>query len=994
MKMKVFNFLIIFLSLTVNAQESSISSILNSSTNYYETEKLMNEYFKIHPPATDNNYEGTRDWRHYQRWKNAMRDKVMPDSSYVDKTIVTQNIQASANKVKARSIAGWTSINQTKCTGAYNGMGQCSSIATHPTNDKIAYFGSQAGGLWRTSDGGATYTPLTDNLPNSNAENVVLDQTDPRNIYITLGQYTSLGIYKSTDEGVNWNPTGLVFPLTSAVNIYDVEMSPVNNKYLFAATSYGIYRTINSGDSWQLQTSGDYSSVTFKPGSGTVLYAALRGAPGKIMKSTNTGATWTQVYTTTVNNSELDIQVSAANPSFLAVNTGGQIYTSFDEGVTWAVKGVIPQSGPKFAVSPTDPNIMMGGYFEVYRSTDCGATWAKKSVYYYPNSAGLPGVHADIHAMQYAKSNPSMLYIGTDGGPYSWNETTQAFTEITNGFIVTMFYDIKVSQKTPYILIGGTQDNGGRKMNADGTWISTNGGDAMTQAMDPNNPNIFYTSYASSMYRTANGWVSSVDISPKTNGKIPNGEWELPFCLDPNTPAKIIAAYDTVWTSINNGTSWTKTSKYNFGGALQRIAMTKANSNIIFLSRESNLYKSTDAGLTWTTKSMSSIIGSQRISFILVSPLDDNIMWISVGGYSAGKKVFKSIDGGTTWTNISGTLPNVTNYRLAYEDGTNNRLYLATDCGGLYFRDDTMADWAYYGDGLPNSEIRALEIRYADRKLIVGTFGRGLWMGSLVGQAEAVAPYCDFNAVNTVVRATTSVQFNDLSTNSPTSWAWTFTGGTPATSDQKSPTVTYPTIGTYPVSLTVSNATGSSTTTKVGYITVSTASLTPNIIARFNASATSIAGGTTVNFTDISTGTPNSWEWAFEGGTPATSSLQNPTVTYNNKGSYRVALTAKNANGSNTVVKDDNIVVNSSVTSATKDAKSEIYSIYSKSKSVYADVKSPSAQLSLYDLDGKLIETRNVTAGLYKFTTQVPTGVYVVKIVYDRKAETERVVVE
>lgn len=1128
--MKSIKFLITFLffTLVVSAQDKTVFDLMHSSTNFHETVRLIDAYFVSHPPVEGADYSKNREWREYQRWKNDKRDKVMPDSTYVNRFIVTKNMKSFANKAKARSLAGWTSINQTSATGAYNGMGRATSVAIHPTNENIVYVGSQSGGIWKTIDGGLNYIPLTDNLPIPAAENIILDQIDPKNIYITLGKYGSGGIYKSTDEGLNWNPTGLTFTLNDGVDIPDVVMSPINNQILFAATSRGIYKTINGGNDWQVTIAGNYTSLCFKPGSGTVLYAALKGSPGKIMKSSNTGSTWTQVYTLPTNNPEMKIRVSAIDPNFVAISSQGQIFTSTNEGVTWVAKGIIPGAAgsipTQLAVSPVNTNLMIGGYFENYRSNDGGATWTRISLYYSPNDLGLPGVHADIHDLFYAPSNPHKLYIANDGGMYIYNDQTGVFTERSNGLIITMFYDVKAAQLSPYVVIGGTQDNGGRKMNADGTWRATNGGDAMTQAIDPTNSNIFYSSYASNMYRTTDGWQTSVNITPSVNGVLlTNGSWELPYCLDPNNSSKIVAGYDAIWSSIDKGTTWTKTSSYNFGGSLEKIAMTKANSNIIFVSRSYNLYKSVDAGVNWTLTNMNTTLSGERISSILISPTNANVVWITCAGYAVGKKVFKSIDGGTTWTNISGTLPNVTAYRVIYEAGSNNRLYLGTDCGGIYFRDDTMADWAYYGDGLPNSEIRALDIRYTDRKLIVGTYGRGMWMGDLVDVAQTTtAPYCDFTAQNSTIKIGNSVSFNDLSTNTPTSWLWNFPGGTPSTSTLKSPTVQYPTVGTYDVSLTVTNAAGNTTKTKTAYISVSNttnysldfdatndyvsnASLFPNTqtqftlefwinprswkswnnqiglgwgkfllhangdgsisaginssatdrinsvagvmsinkwnhiaftynagttfmyhngvlvgqnsggvaiapawngfsignsgtstidgmldelriwntarsqaqiqsnmnaeianplgeanlvayynfnsttgatatdakgtyngtlinmdntdwvastvfeslatmpIAKFNASSVAINGGQTVTFTDISTGAPTSWEWAFEGGIPSTSTLQNPTVTYNTKGSYRVALTVKNANGSNTVVKDENIIVNSTL---------------------------------------------------------------------------------
>jgi PKD repeat protein len=167
-------------------------------------------------------------------------------------------------------------------------------------------------------------------------------------------------------------------------------------------------------------------------------------------------------------------------------------------------------------------------------------------------------------------------------------------------------------------------------------------------------------------------------------------------------------------------------------------------------------------------------------------------------------------------------------------------------------------------------------------------------------------PVADFSADTLVVAAGGSVSFTDLSTNNPTSWDWTFEGGTPSGSTAQNPTVTYNTPGTYDVSLTAANSAGSDSETKVDYITV-TAPQPP--VADFTASSTSIYEGQSVDFTDTSTNGPTSWDWTFAGGTPGSSTAQNPTVTYNTAGTYTVSLTATNVAGSDTETKNNYITV-------------------------------------------------------------------------------------
>ncbi|WP_203532672.1 PKD domain-containing protein [Draconibacterium halophilum] len=159
-------------------------------------------------------------------------------------------------------------------------------------------------------------------------------------------------------------------------------------------------------------------------------------------------------------------------------------------------------------------------------------------------------------------------------------------------------------------------------------------------------------------------------------------------------------------------------------------------------------------------------------------------------------------------------------------------------------------------------------------------------------------PVANFTASKTAVNTNETVSFSDLSTNTPTSWSWTFAGGNPATSTAQNPTVTYSSAGTYKVTLTATNADGSNTKSVDNYITVTVPIVAP--VADFSANPRSLEKGGNVTFSDLSSNSPTSWSWTFEGGNPATSTAQNPTVTYNTSGTYKVILTATNASGSDT----------------------------------------------------------------------------------------------
>ncbi len=168
------------------------------------------------------------------------------------------------------------------------------------------------------------------------------------------------------------------------------------------------------------------------------------------------------------------------------------------------------------------------------------------------------------------------------------------------------------------------------------------------------------------------------------------------------------------------------------------------------------------------------------------------------------------------------------------------------------------------------------------------------------------APVPNFSASSTTVCAGVNVNFTDLSTNSPNYWQWTFTGGTPATSLLQNPSVSYASAGVYPVTLTVSNSGGSGTVTFPGFITVNVCT---QPTADFAGWPSTVCEGQQVNFTDLSSNNPTSWNWSFPGGTPVASATANPVITYNTAGTYNVSLTATNAFGSGSVTKNLYITV-------------------------------------------------------------------------------------
>ncbi len=170
------------------------------------------------------------------------------------------------------------------------------------------------------------------------------------------------------------------------------------------------------------------------------------------------------------------------------------------------------------------------------------------------------------------------------------------------------------------------------------------------------------------------------------------------------------------------------------------------------------------------------------------------------------------------------------------------------------------------------------------------------------------APVANFNANQTIGEAPFSVTYTDISTNNPTSWSWSFPGGSPSSSTNNNPTIVYSNPGVYNVTLTATNADGSDSETKNGYITVSdVAGAAP--VADFIANFTSGQAPFAISFTDLSSNNPVTWNWTFPGGSPSVSNSSSPLVTYSTPGIYDVSLTVSNSAGGNTIVKSGYITV-------------------------------------------------------------------------------------
>jgi photosystem II stability/assembly factor-like uncharacterized protein len=340
----------------------------------------------------------------------------------------------------------------------------------------------------------------------------------------------------------------------------------------------------------------------------------------------------------------------------------------------------------------------------------------------------VPEVHADKHHLKYHPLNNTKLYEGNDGGVYVTSDGGLNWNDLSNGLGISQIYRIGTSATVANDVICGLQDNGTKELAA-GTWTDQYGGDGMECIIDYSNNNVKYCTYVyGQIQKTTDGGLNwNTIVQNNGSGVDSQGEWVTPYIMHPTNSNILLVGKDQVYKTTDGGATFNQLGTLpGITDNLFALAYAPSNVNVIYAATNDQIFKTINGGLNWSLINTS----VTRITYLAVDPLNAQKIWQTRSGYTSGDKVWYSSNGGTSWTNFSGTLPNIPVNCIVYENGTNDGLYIGTDLG-VYYRNASMSDWIPYNNGLPNVVVNELEISYNNNKLWAATFGRGLWNSSL-----------------------------------------------------------------------------------------------------------------------------------------------------------------------------------------------------------------------------------------------------------------------
>ncbi len=720
----LFSYLLFFFCLSLGAQER-LEDVLRSSKHFQEIVVEAERYFQqkypdLSPWELSSGEHKDGEFVKFMRWRSYWEKSLLPDGTLGDPTayFIDKSKQKGLNKTESPyANVPWTNISYLGYIDDQIGLGRTTSMAFHPTDATTFYVGAAIGGLWKTSDGGQSYIPLGDELPFLAVSSVVVDQQNPSTLYIAVSDHLwygpqGIGIYKSTDDGATWQATALNFDFGDDIRIYWIEPDPTNPQKMLVATANGIYLTTNGFSTVTRVSTVATFHLRFQPGNVNVVYAGTRD--GRVMRSTNGGNSFSEVVD--FGNGEVYLAVTPLAPSKVYARHGTTLYKSTNSGGSFTSGGTFNESSEVFVFSPTNDEVLLSGNFETHRSNNGGSSF-QPTMHWLGNN-GLPDIHVDQRNMFVNPLESHCVYYCNDGGVYRFLLANNSFENLSDGLAITQFYDIAVSQSDAQIVSGGSQDNGNVFRENNGVWADYAGtGDGMNQEIDPLDAAYRYWAYQNGgIRRWFNG--TNTNIEPPGHG---SGAWETPYRLDPSNPSRIIIGYTQVYESTNRGTNWSSISGNLAGGSsLEEIAIAPSNGQRIYALRGSTLYVKNTTDNNWTNRALP----AAGISDIEVDPLDMNKLYITVSGFSNGQKVYRSTDAGASWTNISYNLPNVSTGAIELYHEIAGAMFVGTDAG-VYYKDDYLNEWVEYGN-LPHTRVEDIEIQYSAGLIRIGTHGRGM----------------------------------------------------------------------------------------------------------------------------------------------------------------------------------------------------------------------------------------------------------------------------
>lgn len=689
------------------------------------------------------------------------------------KSIITQSQQTrSVNLTQP-----WLSEGPGNIGGRFNVLEQ------DPNNSEVIYAGAANGGVFKTTNGGTTWTPIFDDHAYLAIGAVKVAPSNSNQIWVGTGDRNfggtsqiGFGVYTSADAGQTWQQKGL----QQTGIITEIQIDPSNVNRIFASTlgnpytktnDRGVYRTLDGGDSWQnilfVSDSSGACDLLMHPENPEILYACFfnrinqpfqaraAGPDASIYKTIDGGDNWVQLTNglPAGENSRVGISIDHNNPEVLyAIYVSPQYnpvdaYKSTNGGASWTALNIYNNGVPtnvmggfgwyfgQIHVNPYNSNNLLIQGVDQYVSNNGGNSWSMNVPDWWTYD-----VHADKHDVLFL--NATSYIIATDGGLYRTNNNGLTWTDIEN-IPVTQFYHIALHPNVSGLYGGGAQDNGSMSGNvlSFNFWERLFGGDGFRMTW-------LSSGIQEAIYEVQNGGLyysdgfDFWDVSPlnQFNERV---NWDMPYYYKEDDAVLYAGTYRILkmnafpWGTYQAmSPDLTKVSTGNFVGSENRHTITEIegdqfSSAVIYAGTNDGwVWRGNQTGNSYNWTNISTGLPDRYVTALRSSPNSSGTIYAGFSGYRMNDYapyLFKSTDFGATWNSISGNLPNLAVYDVLVVPGNGDELLFVATEAGVFYTEDGGQNWDAVGTNIPFCTMTELALDIPNKKLIVGTFSRSMF---------------------------------------------------------------------------------------------------------------------------------------------------------------------------------------------------------------------------------------------------------------------------
>ncbi len=670
------------------------------------------------------------------------------------------------------SVTPWTSL------GPANIGGRTLALALLPGNPDVIFAGSASGGLWKTVTGGVgadAWDRIDTGFPVTSVGAVTIDSVDPDVMYIGTGEVYAyqnsdggevvritrgsygIGLLKSTDGGGTWTMS-IDWRTAQTRGVWAVRIRPDDSNRLLAATTEGVYRSSDQGASWELVLDIRLATdIRIHPTNPDTILAACGnfGSTGQgIYRTTNGGDTWSRVAAglplSWTGKAQLDIAPSAPSVVYASIAdtfAGRGLYRSVDAGLTWALVNTSDYAQYQgwyshyVRVSPFDASRLYTGGIEIWSSTNGGTTLTRRSswtqVYFgTPPPEGPYGgpdyAHADHHAAEPHPTDASTFFFASDGGVFKTTDSGGTFIGLNGGYTTTQFYNgFSNSTVDSAFAMGGMQDNFTAIWEGSVAWRRVIGGDGAWTGINSIDPDILWGGYQYlGIQVSVNGGDSWQDYTPPR----PSNEataFIAPYMLAPSDPEIAYAARTRVYRSDSTGYGWAATNSnipLNGTNPALCMAISETSPDTVYVGVApspgvAQVHRTTNGGATWTN--ITGPLPDRYPMDMAVDPSDSRVAYVVFAGFGESH-LWRTTDAGGTWLDIGAALPDLPATAVAVDPDHPEMLYFGNDLG-VWVSPDAGATWEPFDSGMPPALVNDLKVFAPGRKLRVATHGNGAW---------------------------------------------------------------------------------------------------------------------------------------------------------------------------------------------------------------------------------------------------------------------------